>query len=235
MADSTASSSGYEVSMTTRVAGSSARISRQASIPEPSGRRTSITTMSGWKRRACSMDSAAVPASATTWKPSRRSRRATRPWRTTSWSSTTSRRSGRELRSVTVGCLRPGRGDAPQCRAGRRRHSHDDTRARAVGPLDRERAPHAHRSITHVVQPLVTAEAVGAALQVRVEAAAVVLDAQQQVSVLLSQDDRHADVARVALHVVFRFAHVEQYVGRAVRRHGPEGAGAALEVDLDVD
>ena len=36
--------------MTTRVSGSSARISRQASMPDPSGSRTSITTMSGWWR-----------------------------------------------------------------------------------------------------------------------------------------------------------------------------------------
>ena len=44
------------MSITTRVAGNSARISRHASIPEPSGRRTSITTRSGWKRLAISID-----------------------------------------------------------------------------------------------------------------------------------------------------------------------------------
>ena len=36
-------------------------MSRQASIPEPSGSRTSITTRSGWKRRAASIASATVP------------------------------------------------------------------------------------------------------------------------------------------------------------------------------
>ena len=59
-----------------------------------------MTTMSGSNRRACSMASATVPASATTWKPSRRSSSATRPCRTTSWSSTMSRRSGLGGRSV---------------------------------------------------------------------------------------------------------------------------------------
>ena len=81
--------------MTTRVPGSSARISRHASTPEPSGSRTSMTTMSGLWRRACSSDSSTVPASATTWKFGRRSSSATSPCRTTSWSSTTSSRSGR--------------------------------------------------------------------------------------------------------------------------------------------
>ena len=52
-----------------------------------------MTTMSGSKRRACSIASATLPASATTWNPSRRSSRATRPCRTTSWSSTIRSRS----------------------------------------------------------------------------------------------------------------------------------------------
>ena len=78
--------------MITFVSGSSSRISRQASTPDPSGSRTSMTTMSGRWRRAWSIDSATDPAWATTSKPGRRSSSATRPCRTTSWSSTTSRR-----------------------------------------------------------------------------------------------------------------------------------------------
>ena len=75
-------------------------MSRHASIPEPSGSRTSITTRSGWKRRAAASDSATVPASATTWNSGRRSSSETSPWRTTSWSSTTSSVSGRVAPSV---------------------------------------------------------------------------------------------------------------------------------------
>ena len=93
--------------MTTRVPGSSARISRQASIPEPSGRRTSMTTRSGWYLRAPSSASSTVPASATTWNRSRRSSSATRPWRTTSWSSTTSRRRGRDSGCSVISCSYP--------------------------------------------------------------------------------------------------------------------------------
>ena len=106
-------------------------------MPEPSGSRTSMTTMSGWNRRACSIDSAALPASATTWNPSRRSRSATRPCRTTSWSSTTSRRRGREVRSVTVIDLRWRQWDARKSRRWSGRYSHDDTRAGPIRALDR--------------------------------------------------------------------------------------------------
>ena len=65
--------------MTTRVSGSSARISRHASIPEPSGRRTSMTMMSGRKRRAASIDSATVPGLGDDLEAGRRSSSATRP------------------------------------------------------------------------------------------------------------------------------------------------------------
>ena len=49
-----------------------------------------------------SIASATVPASATTWKPGRRSSIATRPWRTTSWSSTTTTVNVRGVASARV-------------------------------------------------------------------------------------------------------------------------------------
>src|SRR5664280_412578 len=75
--------------MMTRMAGFSARISRVASIPEPSGRRISKITRAGRYVLAASIACAAVPAWATTEKAARRSSSATSPSRTTSWSSTT--------------------------------------------------------------------------------------------------------------------------------------------------
>ena len=59
-----ASSSANEVSISTRVAGWFARISRVASMPLPSVRRTSITTTSGPVRSASSIASRTLPASA---------------------------------------------------------------------------------------------------------------------------------------------------------------------------
>ena len=61
-----ASSSAKEVSIRTSVAGRAARMSRVASIPEPSWRRTSITTMSGRAWAAVATASRAVLASAHT-------------------------------------------------------------------------------------------------------------------------------------------------------------------------
>src|SRR3990172_1639408 len=89
-----ASSSAKVVSMITWVFGCLARISRVASMPLPSARRTSMTTTSGRVRSASSMASRTVPASPVTTMSSVACRRAFTPPRTTSWSSTRSTRSG---------------------------------------------------------------------------------------------------------------------------------------------
>ena len=65
-----ASSSAYDVSMITLLSERASRIARQASTPEPSGRRTSMMTTSGFERAAASIASATVPASPTTIMPS---------------------------------------------------------------------------------------------------------------------------------------------------------------------
>ncbi len=77
-------SSENEVSISTATSGMRERISRQASTPVPSGRRTSMTTTSGSNVRARETASATVPASATTSRSSLASSRARRPPRTTS-------------------------------------------------------------------------------------------------------------------------------------------------------
>src|SRR3989304_3474842 len=64
IAERTASSSGKLVRMITRTSGISARISRQASMPDPSGRRTSMTTRSGRNRRTTESASSAGPGGA---------------------------------------------------------------------------------------------------------------------------------------------------------------------------
>src|SRR5674476_1151311 len=98
--------------MRTRIAGFSARISRVASMPEPSGRRISMMTRSGRCVRAASIASAAVPTWATTVKAGRRSSSATSPSRTTSWSSTTrSRRTEGGFVSIKGGTCRDGSSD----------------------------------------------------------------------------------------------------------------------------
>src|SRR5512134_3412212 len=89
-----ASSSANEVSMTTAVFGCFARISRVASMPLPSARRTSMTTTSGRVRSASSIASRTEPASAVTTMSSVACRSAFTPLRTTSWSSTSSTRRG---------------------------------------------------------------------------------------------------------------------------------------------
>src|SRR3990170_6214934 len=68
--------------------GLSWRISRQASTPLPSGRRTSMMTTSGCSRCVSLTAAATLPASPTTLMPGRRFRRERKPSRTTSWSST---------------------------------------------------------------------------------------------------------------------------------------------------
>src|SRR6478609_1228764 len=207
-------------------------------MPEPSGRRTSITTMSGWKRRACSMASATVPASATTWNPSRRSSNATRPWRTTSWSSTTRRRSGWGARSATVSSLRLRRRRAllglPRVTRGRR-DDDDDTRAIAVGPSEAKRPAQGHGPVAHVAHALVPAVGVRARQRGRVEAPPVVLDREDQPPILVEQDEPGPRRAGVAGDVRERLTRDEQDVRLAVGRQGPKQRRAAVEVDLEVD
>jgi hypothetical protein len=91
---SSASSSAKEVSISTRICGRLARMSRVASTPLPSPRRTSITITSGWARSAAATASAAEVASAQTTTPSAASSSARMPPRTTSWSSTSMTRNG---------------------------------------------------------------------------------------------------------------------------------------------
>jgi hypothetical protein len=67
-------------------------MSRQASMPLPSGKRTSMRTTSGFNRRAPSMASAMVPTSATICTPRCRPNIVIKPRRTTLWSSTISNR-----------------------------------------------------------------------------------------------------------------------------------------------
>ena len=88
MASKRTCSSGYEVSMITRVSGRSALICRHASMPLPPGSRMSRTTTSGASCLAWLMASATVLASPTTSISGWRSMRARTPRRTTSWSST---------------------------------------------------------------------------------------------------------------------------------------------------
>jgi hypothetical protein len=89
-----ASSSAKEVSIRTRVAGCLARISRVASMPLPSVRRTSITITSGRVRSASSIASRTEEASVVTTMSSSGSSIARIPSRTISWSSTSITRSG---------------------------------------------------------------------------------------------------------------------------------------------
>ncbi len=70
--------------MMTFASGRDWRISRQASTPLPSGRRTSMITTSGSRRAASSTASATLPASPTTVMPRRRFRRERSPSLTTS-------------------------------------------------------------------------------------------------------------------------------------------------------
>ncbi len=88
MADINASSSAYDVNISTLTSGNSDRISRQISTPDPSGSRTSSTTTSGESKPTRRSASAELPASPTTSKSGSASRRARKPFLTISWSST---------------------------------------------------------------------------------------------------------------------------------------------------
>src|SRR6202165_2146755 len=89
-----ASSSANVVSIRTWVFGSFARISLVASMPLPSGRRTSMMTTSGRAHTARSLAPLQVPGSPTTLTSGVSARSALMPLRTTSWSSTRTIRSG---------------------------------------------------------------------------------------------------------------------------------------------
>ncbi len=123
-----------------------------------------MITMSGSNLRAISSDSATVPASATTWNASRRSSRATRPWRTTSWSSTTSRRSGRVTALASRALASGTRAILPFESRVRRpgdRDADDDTRAAARLAVDFERPAERRRPRPHVGQAAVARAARG--------------------------------------------------------------------------
>ena len=90
-----ASSSAKEVSMSTWVSGCDDRISRHASMPERAGRRTSMTTTSGWRLSTTRRAESASPASPTTSWPGTSSSRLRSPRRTSSWSSQSTTRMGR--------------------------------------------------------------------------------------------------------------------------------------------
>src|SRR5215207_8796289 len=92
-----ASSSAKLVSIRTVVWGRAARMSRVASMPEPSWRRTSMTMTSGRAWAATATASRTEPASAHTTTSSASLRSSRMPSRTTSWSSTSMTRSGGAL------------------------------------------------------------------------------------------------------------------------------------------
>ncbi len=69
--------------MITCVSGRSDRISRQASTPLPSGKRTSMITTSGWCSRTAAIEPATVSASPTTRKSPERSNNVRNPSRKT--------------------------------------------------------------------------------------------------------------------------------------------------------
>jgi hypothetical protein len=98
-----ASSSWNEVSMRTWVWGRPDRISRVASMPLSSARRTSITTTSGRARSACSTAPCASSASPTTRMSSTASSIERTPPRTISWSSTNRTRMGGLIASPPPG------------------------------------------------------------------------------------------------------------------------------------
>src|SRR6478735_377113 len=89
------SSPAYIVSTTMPMSALTVRSWRTRSSPVPSGRRTSVTTMSGWCRWDMANPSATEPASATTVKSDVRSKARASPWRISSWSSTRSTESTR--------------------------------------------------------------------------------------------------------------------------------------------
>src|SRR5918994_3324174 len=92
-----ASSSAKLVSIRTVVWGRAARMSRVASMPEPSWRRTSMTITSGRAWAATATASRAEPASAQTTTSVVSASSSLMPSRTTSWSSTSITRSGGAL------------------------------------------------------------------------------------------------------------------------------------------
>ena len=98
----TASSSAKPVSITTLISGCSERIRRHASMPVPSGSRTSMRITSGCVAAASETASCTLPVSPTTATFRALPNSVTNPRRTTGWSSTMRSRMGS---SVPVGLL----------------------------------------------------------------------------------------------------------------------------------
>ena len=87
IAANSASSSSYDVRISARTSGSTARTARHTSMPEPSGSRASRMATSGRSAGMRAVASAASPDSPTTSMSPADSSRARSPCRTTSWSS----------------------------------------------------------------------------------------------------------------------------------------------------
>src|SRR6185436_19429081 len=204
------SSSGNDVSMITRVPGSSARMARHASTPDPSGRRTSMTTMSGRYRRAGSIDSATDPAWATTSTPGRRSSKATRPCRTISWLSAT-----RKRRTVSSGI-------------GRGWQRHDDTSAPPLGTVDPHRRPDRFGAVRHVGEAMVS----GGDMTGRVEPDAVIRDHEGRTLRLATKGQLEMSCPRVTCCIAERFTDQLQELDSVLLRE-PVGR-ARVHVDLDL-
>ena len=97
IAANSASSSSYDVRISARTWGSTARIDRHTSMPEPSGSRASRTATSACRAGMRATASTARPDSPTTTMSPADSSRARRPCRTTSWSSSRKTRIPEEL------------------------------------------------------------------------------------------------------------------------------------------
>ncbi len=87
MAAKSASSSSYDVRISARIEGSTARTCRHTSTPDPSGSRPSSTATWGCSAGIRAAASSADPDSPTTSIPPAASSRKRRPCLTTSWSS----------------------------------------------------------------------------------------------------------------------------------------------------
>ena len=87
IAEKSASSSSYDVRMSALSVGSTDRMARQTSMPDPSGRRTSSTATSGCTAGIRLVASSAESDSPTTVTRPLASSMVRMPWRTTSWSS----------------------------------------------------------------------------------------------------------------------------------------------------
>src|SRR5438105_3881647 len=172
-----ASPSANVVSIRTCVLGNLVLISRVASMPLPSARRTSITTTSGRAHSARSMASLTAPASAATVMSLSSSSSALMPLRTTSWSSTIMMRSGSVMPTCYVG-LRLAHSARPRLE----RQGDANRGSLAGGALQGESAADRGRPLLHVAQPLS-----GGASAAAVQAPAVVVDLEHGLAVALQE------------------------------------------------